>query len=144
VIDGNHAAIGAGRIGHATTAVDVDGQGLLDEDVAPGVECLDREIGVGRWRRGDHHHVDGVTREQVVEISRRASAGYVVSEVAGQLKVGVGDGYEARAGNVTDRRGDERAERAASDEAELVDVRTVCHTTVRSSSATPMRASAMP
>ncbi len=47
MIDGNDAVVGASRVSDAATAGDVDRQGLLDEDVASGVERLDGEIGVG-------------------------------------------------------------------------------------------------
>ena len=61
VIDGNDAVVGASRVSDAATAGDVDRQGLLDEDVASGVERLDGEIGVGPRRCGDHDDIDTET-----------------------------------------------------------------------------------
>jgi hypothetical protein len=95
-------------------------------------------------RRGDDDDVDTVARHEAVEIRRRTNVRYLVGEAAGQLGVVVGDGHEPCAIHAVQRPRDERTERAASDEADPVNDVAACHATVRSSSATPMRASAMP
>ena len=44
-------------------------QRLLDEAVLAGLERLEREVGVGRHRRGDDHRVERVVGEQIVDVA---------------------------------------------------------------------------
>ena len=147
MVDGDDPAVRLGGGGNSPATGNVDGERLLDEDVAAGIERLDREVGVRPRRCRNDDEVQQVAAECRPGVFVDGDlGGHPTGERCGGFLVVVADGHQPGPRRPFQGGGDERTKLPAADESDTLgrEVAALRHGDWRVSSATPMRASAIP